>query len=133
MSIEASQLEEIWRNIIEKLPPKKDKSWVVFKHGSCVILSEATSSAQETESKAKEIMAKWGPVWPACPAGDFNVFKSPCNNGWVVTGHNPDVFTFVALSEGDEGSNDMMTGLFGRSKRDKDGREPQVVHVEHKG
>ena len=135
MKIDASQLQIIWRNIIAKLPPKMDKSWVVFKHGTCGILSEATSSAQETESKAKEIIEKWGPVYPACPAGDFNVFKSPCNDGWVVTGHNPDMFTFVGLNEEgleDEESNDMFIGLFGRSKRDKDGREPQVVHVEHK-
>lgn len=131
MKVETNQLKDIWRNIIEKLPPKKGKSWVVFKHGTCVIINESTISAEETETKGKEIMAKWGPVFPGCPAGDFNVFKSPCDDGWVVTGHCPDMFTFVSLEEGD--GDEIMTGLLGRDRRDKDGRDPKVVHVEHKG
>ena len=131
MKIEGNQLKDTWRNIIEKLTPKADKSWVVFKHGTCVILNESTSSAEETESEAIEIMAEWGPVHPGSSAGDFNIFKSPCEDGWIITGHYPDMYTFVGLDEGE--GNEMMTGLLGRGRRDEDGRDPQVVHVEHKG
>ena len=74
MKIEGNQLKDTWRNIIEKLTPKAEKSWVVFTHGTCVILEESTFSAEETESEAIEIMAEWGPVHPGYTAGDYIIF-----------------------------------------------------------
>jgi hypothetical protein len=49
--------------------------------------------------------------------------------GWLVTGHHPHMFTFVLPSEVST-PNDLMIGLYGRSKRGSDGDNPVIVHVE---
>ncbi|MEU9027023.1 hypothetical protein AB0D46_05705 [Streptomyces sp. NPDC048383] len=51
--------------------------------------------------------------------------------GWVVTGHPNDVFTYVGPDEPQDQS-ESAVGLFGRSKRHRDGIELHVVHVEDK-
>ncbi|MEO7716368.1 MAG: hypothetical protein ABIY70_09190 [Capsulimonas sp.] len=59
-------LVDAWRHIIVG----EKKSWVLFEHGTCVILMkpEADLAAQATV-----IMREWGPVFPGSPAGDFTV------------------------------------------------------------
>ncbi|GIJ18996.1 hypothetical protein [Micromonospora gifhornensis] len=79
-----------WRRIIEG----DGKSWVVFAHGTCVVLPDP------------------GP-------------------GWVVYGHHDDVLTYVGPDEISD-SSDLAIGLYGRHKRDRDGHELDVVHVEDK-
>ncbi|CAL9664337.1 hypothetical protein SUDANB126_07158 [Streptomyces sp. enrichment culture] len=51
--------------------------------------------------------------------------------GWVVTGHHNDVLTYVGPDEPQDQSQ-IAVGLFGRSKRHRDGTELHVVHVEDK-
>ncbi|WP_179278667.1 hypothetical protein [Actinomadura mexicana] len=47
-------------------------------------------------------------------------------------GHHNDILTFVAPEEAGDDAPDLAGGLLGRSKRDQDGRELVVVHVEDK-
>ena len=49
--------------------------------------------------------------------------------GWVVTSHHPDILNYVGPGEVDEGSTDVVIGLLGRSKRDRDAKGLRVVHV----
>jgi hypothetical protein len=49
----------------------------------------------------------------------------------VVTGHHPEMLTYVSPAEASEPT-DLLIGLTGRSNRDRDGHELTVVHVEDK-
>lgn len=102
------------------------KSWVLFEHGTCVVL---TSPGTELAEQAVELLREFGPVRAASPAGDFGVIDVQGAEGWVVTGHHQDVLTYVAPEEIQEHS-DIAVGLCGRAKRDQDGTELRVVHVE---
>jgi hypothetical protein len=49
--------------------------------------------------------------------------------GWLVTGHHPDVVTFVPLDDSADPTH-LAVGILGRSRRDQDGTGLHVVHVE---
>lgn len=53
------------------------------------------------------------------------------DEGWVVTGHHNDILTYVGPGEPQDQSQ-IVVGLFGRSKRHRDGTELHVMHVEDK-
>lgn len=58
--------------------------------------------------------------------------KAPVG-GWVVGGHHPQVLTYVARVEigieGPPGHPTLNIGIHGRSKRDRDARDSEVIHV----
>ena len=76
-------------------------------------------------------MEEWGPVHPGGSAGDFGVIELPDGLGWVVTGHHDDILTFVGPDEvSPDDVNDLVIGLLGRSKRDRDSGKLRIIHVE---
>lgn len=117
------------RKVIRGILKSPNKTWVLFEHQTFIILDEPGLSIETASEKATEIMKIYGPVYPACPAGDFNVFEDKETKGWVVTGHCSTMFTYVHSTEATEGGS-MMIGLTGRSMRDSDGQNPKIVHVE---
>ncbi|HKP52078.1 MAG TPA: hypothetical protein VJ183_05445 [Chloroflexia bacterium] len=121
----ADYLVDTWRRIIVG----EGKSWVLFEHGTCVIL---TTPSQDLVAQATALLKEWGPVVAGTPAGDFNVVELQDAPGWVVTSHHPDILTYVGQEEFEEGEvpQEMMIGLLGRSKRGQDAEELQVIHVE---
>lgn len=125
---------DAWRRIIIG----EHKSWVVFTHGTCVVLPSPEPTV-DLASQAVEILREYGPVQAGSSAGDFGTITLDPGPGWVVYGHHDDVLTYVAPHEmspdegekGDVGEpDDMLIGLHGRSKRDRDGKALQVIHVE---
>lgn len=118
----ADDLVGIWRRIIVG----DRKSWVLFAHGTCVVLVDP---AEDLARQAVEILRAYGPVYPGSPAGDFGTIDLVAAPGWVVTGHHPDVLNYVAPAEVSQVS-DVLVGMTGRAKRDRDGRELTVVHIE---
>lgn len=50
--------------------------------------------------------------------------------GWVATCHHPDVLTYVAPEDVGPEPTELAVGLAGRSRRDADGLEPHLIHVE---
>lgn len=115
---------DIWRRIIIG----DGKSWVTFTHGTCVMFTNPNRE-DDLAARAIEIMQEYGPVHAGSPAGDFGTITLDAVPGWVVYGHHPDMLTYVAPDDVTDPS-DLAVGLFGRGKRDTDGRDPQVVHVE---
>jgi hypothetical protein len=115
-------LVEVWRRIIVG----DRKSWVLFEHGTCVIL---ISPEQDLAGQALEIMKEWGPVHAGTPAGDFSVIELAHDPGWIVTGHHPDMLTYVSPEEIRDAS-EVLIGLLGRSKRRQDADELQIIHIE---
>ncbi|MEV4259364.1 hypothetical protein AB0J52_39915 [Spirillospora sp. NPDC049652] len=112
----------LWRTIIIG----DHKSWVLFENGTCVIL---TDHEGDLAARATEILGEYGPVHAGTPAADFGTITLDAAPGWVVYGHHNDVLTYVAPDEVDD-DDTLKIGLLGRSKRDQDGRELQVIHVE---
>lgn len=115
---------EAWRRTIVG----DGKSWVVFTHGTCVVLVDPDPDA-DLEAEAVEVLRAYGPVRAGGPAGDFGVITLDPGPGFVVTGHHNDVLTFVGEDEVPEPT-DLTVGLHGRHKRDQDGHDLEVVHVE---
>jgi hypothetical protein len=120
------ELVQVWRQIIGG----DSRSWVLFEHGTCVILSQPEA---DLAPQATDLLREWGPVQVGTDAGDFNVIHLANHAGWVVTSHHRDVLNYVSPVEvtGPD-TLEIMIGLLGRSKRDQDGRELHVVHVEDK-
>lgn len=116
-------LVNIWREIIVG----DTKSWVLFENGTCVILMEP---GEDLAAQATEIIREWGPVYVGSPAADFSVITLEDAAGWVITGHHPDVLTYVGPEEVGLEPSELAVGLAGRSQRDADGLEPHVIHVE---
>lgn len=122
IAVNAEILIDVWQRLLTD----PHKSWVLFEHGTCVVLTVPDGDLAE---QATEILRKFGPVHAGSPAGDFGVINVKDADWWVVTGHHQDVLTYVAPDEpSDQG--DLSVGLYGRSKRRQDGAELRVVHVE---
>lgn len=119
----ADALVEIWRRLIVG----DEKSWVLFENGTCVILMEP---GEDLAAQATALMEEWGPVWVGSAAGDFSVISPDNAPGWVVTCHHPDILTYVASDDVGPEPTEVAVGLTGRGKRDADGLEPRVIHVE---
>ncbi|WP_211342917.1 hypothetical protein [Actinomadura pelletieri] len=117
------ELVQVWRDVIRG----DDKSWVLFEHGTCVILMEPE---EDLAAQAVELLREYGPVHAGGPAGDFGTLDLTAAPGWAVYGHHDDILTYVAPEEVEEGAESVAVGLLGRSKRDRDGHELNAVHVE---
>ncbi|MFD8910176.1 hypothetical protein [Streptomyces sp. NPDC059575] len=120
--MESDILIDAWKRLLTD----PGKPWVLFEHGTCVVL---TAPGEDLAAQATEILGVFGPVHAGGPAGDFRVIEVEGVEGWVVTGHHPDVLTYVAPDE-PGGQDHLSVGLCGRAKRHQDGTEPHVVHVE---
>lgn len=119
-------LVERWREIIQG----SEKSWVLFRNGTCVIFGGPEG---DLVAQATELMKEWGPVYVGTPAADFDVIDLAPVPGWLVTCHHQDILTYVSPGEMMSGEpNDLMVGLLGRSKRDRDAQALEIVHIEDK-
>jgi hypothetical protein len=121
--MDTDDLVEVWRRIIAG----PGKSWVLFSHGTIVVLTEP---GEDLAAQATELLREFGPVHVGSPAGDFGTSGLADDPGWVVYGQHSDVLTYVAPDEVDAEPDTLEIGLVGRGKRDQDGHELTVVHVE---
>ncbi|MFE5770355.1 hypothetical protein ACFQ7O_18545 [Streptomyces sp. NPDC056485] len=124
IDMNTEMLIDVWQRLLAD--PRK--SWVLFEHGTCVVLTEPEGELAEL---AADLMKKFGPARAGSPAGDFGVIDLKDTEGWVVTGDHSDVLTYVGLDEPQDRSQ-IAVGLLGRSKRHQDGTELHIVHVEDK-
>jgi hypothetical protein len=121
--MEGTELIEAWRDTING----PDKSWVLFEHGTCVILMEPEV---DLATQATALLREWGPVHAGSSFGDFGTITLDNGRGWVVTCHHNDILTFVGPDEVGPDAGDVVIGLLGRSKRGQDAEECRVLHVE---
>ncbi|AWI32995.1 hypothetical protein [Streptomyces tirandamycinicus] len=120
--VNTETLTDAWRRLLAD----PHKSWVLFEHGTCVVLAAPEGALAE---QATDLLSTFGPAHAGSSAGDFGVIDLEDVEGWVVTGHHDDVLTYVGPDEPQDHSH-FTVGLFGRSKRHRDGTELHVVHVE---
>ncbi|WP_328793500.1 MULTISPECIES: hypothetical protein [unclassified Streptomyces] len=121
-AVNTEMLIDVWQRLLAD----PHKSWVLFEHGTCVVL---TAPEGELAAQAAGILKEFGPARAGSPAGDFRVIDLEDAEGWAVIGHHHDVLTYVGPDELVDAS-DIAVGLYGRSKRHQDGIELHVVHVE---
>jgi len=111
----------------------KFENWILFKNGTYIIVEE-TSEEKEIEVQSLEKMKQFGPVHAGGPAGDFGTTTLNKTEGWVVSGHGYGMYTYVHPSEIEKKKpEDYEIGLYGRSKRDKDGLNPEIICISSKG
>ncbi|WP_347218934.1 hypothetical protein [Chryseobacterium sp.] len=105
------------------------QDWVLFKNDTYIIFDDITA-VENVQEEATRLMKEFGPVFAGGPAGDFNVIHLNSTEGWLVSGHGYGMYTYVHPSELDnETPNDLEIGLLGRSKRNSDGENPEIVHI----
>ena len=126
MDDDHNDLIETWRGIIQG----DSKSWVLFEHGTCVILMQPED---DLAAQAKALLAEWGPVQVGTDLADFNVVKlenDPGLGGYLP----PPGYPLNAPADEDEAEEpaEIMVGLMGRSMRDEDAKELKVIHIEDK-
>ncbi|WP_438426653.1 hypothetical protein [Aquimarina macrocephali] len=128
MDISENEPKSLLDNVRLAINPKFE-DWVLFENGTYIIFDDI-NKVKNTEVKAIELMKEFGPVNAGGPAGDFNVISLNQTKGWVVSGHGYGMYTYVHPDELNTSSPDDITiGLFGRSKRDKDGNDPKIIHI----
>lgn len=110
----------------------KFQDWVVFKNGTYIIFDKA-DTINDINTEALKQMRKFGPVYAGGPAGDFGITTLNKTDGWIVSGHGYGMYTYVNPSElSIKNPSDTEIGLFGRDKRDLDGKNPEIIYVNRK-
>lgn len=111
----------IWRGLLADTYA----SWVLFRHGTCVILDKP---AGDPAGPATALLRDYGPVQVGTNTADFNVVPAP--GGRLVTCYRPDILVFVGDAEVPPEQDDLFAGLAGRARRARDAAEPAIRHVE---
>ncbi|WP_228401584.1 hypothetical protein [Chryseobacterium sp. PMSZPI] len=107
----------------------KFQDWVLFKNDTYIIFDDITT-IENVQDEAIKLMKEFGPVFAGGTAGDFSVIHLNSTEGWLVSGHGYGMYTYVHPTELDnEVPNDLEIGLLGRSKRNSDGENPEIVHI----
>lgn len=108
------------------------QDWVLFKNGTYIIFDNA-DTISDIKAEAIKSMKKYGPVYPGSQAGDFGVISLKKTEGWIVTGHGYGMYTYVNPIElKSEKLTDSEIGLFGRKKRELDGKLPTIIFTNRK-
>lgn len=108
------------------------QDWVLFENGTYIIFDNADTVA-DIKAAAIQQMKEFGPVHVGGPAGDFGLISLNKTAGWLVSGHGYGMYTYVHPNElSTKNPTDVEIGLLGRSKRDMDGNEPIILHVNRK-
>ena len=108
------------------------QDWVLFENGTYIIFDNI-DTISNIENEAIRQMKEFGPVNTGGTAGDFSVTHLNQTDGWVVSGHGYGMYTYVNPTEIESKSpTDVEIGIHGRSKRNQDGQNPKIIHVNKK-
>lgn len=119
---------EIIKHVKLAISPKF-QDWVLFKNGTYIIFDNADTIKNVNDEAIKQ-MKEFGPVFAGGPAGDFSTIHLTQTDGWVISGHGYGMYTYVNPSEIENKTpNDIEIGLFGRTKRDIDGKKPEIIYT----
>ena len=115
----SEQLINIYKKVIEP----KLQDWVIFEHGTCVIIYHPP---KDLKTEAKEVLQKYGHVHPGTSTADFNVLE--VNGGWIVAGNQPGILNYVSEEKG-RGKEDFEIGLIGRDQKELDRKELKIFYL----
>eukprot|EP01087_Luapelamoeba_hula_P024168 TRINITY_DN9104_c0_g1_i1.p1 TRINITY_DN9104_c0_g1~~TRINITY_DN9104_c0_g1_i1.p1 ORF type:complete len:161 (-),score=39.45 TRINITY_DN9104_c0_g1_i1:53-535(-) len=152
---DGAKLTEREKKLVEltrKIMVVPTTSWVMFSHGTLVFFyASRVRPTDDLAAQAKSIMKQYGPVVVGSSAGDFAVIPfdykwEKLSLGWGVNyeNHHLDIMTVIlvddlvedaaSLKDGERpsGLNDVMIGMLGRGRRDKDSETLRIIHIEDK-
>ncbi|MBJ2126691.1 hypothetical protein [Flavobacterium sp. IB48] len=109
----------------------KFQDWVLFKNGTYIIF-EHVDKISNLEIEAIKLIQKFGPVYKGQRSQDYDITSLKNTKGWIVSGHGYGIYTYVSPLEIKSKKTNTAIGLFGRGKRDLDGRNPVIIHVNRK-
>lgn len=110
-------------NIYKKVIEPNLKEWVVFEHGTCVIIYHPP---KDLGAEAIEVLKKYGQVHVGSSTADFNILK--VDSGWIVAGDQPGFLNYISEEEGKD-MEDYEIGFLGRSKKEQDSKELKVIYT----
>jgi hypothetical protein len=76
------------------------------------------------------LLGEHGAIQFGTPSADFAVITPEHGRGWIVTGHHPEIATYVSREEADPYTDEITIGMMGRSRRGRDSESLRVIHVE---
>lgn len=118
--MDIDKLIAVYKKVIEP----NLQNWVVFEHGTCVIIYHPP---KDLEAEAKEVLQKYGQVYPGTSTADFNILK--VDQGWIVTGDQPGILNYVSEEEGKD-MEDYEIGLLGRRKKEQDSQDLKIIYIQ---
>jgi hypothetical protein len=77
---------------VEKTVRDRTLPWVLFSHGTFVILAPELLLRADLAAAALLCLARYGPVHPGTPSADFSVAALQHVGGWAVSSHGPGLF-----------------------------------------
>jgi hypothetical protein len=117
-------MEDLYIERWKQLLAHQSYPWVLFAHGTCVIL---TTPEMDLARQATDLIEQW-PVHAGGNLGDFGVMSVTDAPGWVITCAHPDILTYLAPEEvAEEDAAEVALGLQGRAKRDQDAHEKRII------
>lgn len=102
-------------------------TWVLFRHGTCVVGEVEGTRADDPAARAAAFLARYGPVQAGTDAGDFDVVAAP--GGRLVTFYRPEMLGYVSHADVPPEQDDLLAGVVGRARRDADAKAPRVAHA----
>jgi len=111
----------LWRSLL-----RPGRGWVLFEPDTVVVTADPVEGLV---ASAVETLARWGPVHPASPQGDFSVSQAEDGATWVISFDHPDILSVLSEEEA-AGMAEVVVGLTGRGKRDEAAAKLRVLHVE---
>lgn len=108
----------------------KFQDWVLFQNGTYIIFENA-DAIDNLKEETIRLIEKFGPVSIGNSSEDFDVTSLNKTEGWIVSCHGYGIYTYVSPQE-IKSKNVNQIGLFGRNKRDLDGKNPIVIHINRK-
>lgn len=127
MEMDRGELIDVWEKIVKdkfNAESIEGKKCVLFSHGTLLVVD----AEGDVDARAKKQMDANGHVHAGSAFGDFNVICCSPGKEWIVTGHDPSMYTYVDKKEV-ESAHDLAIGLFGRSKRGMDAQDCQIIHI----
>src|SRR5688572_17686213 len=99
-----------------------DCTWVLFAHGSAVVLPTASDDARQA---ARKILRESTDAFSIGSVIALSVLP-----GWVVTAPHPDVLTYVSPDDVGQGAADVTVAYYGSAALGADARELRILSVE---
>jgi len=114
------------------IPPNLSR-WVLFRHGTVYVFSEAhpVRSDADLGNEAIAFVYRNGPVIAGGPSGDFRSIRLRDDLGWIVLYDEDGLFNLFPGLRDPQPGQDLVIGLMGRKRRAMDAAGLEVVHVEN--
>lgn len=113
---------------VQRVADPHAQAWVLFEYGTYILVDQPGTAFDAVE-EATRIMKELGPVHADTSSGDFLVTTGDKAVGSIISYNAEGIYTCVDPDElGDVAPDEMMIGLYGRSRRVLDSGSLRIIH-----